>query len=147
MALVSPEPMSGCWLWTGALASNGYGNYRIGRTQRAHRVSWALHNGPITDGLHVLHHCDNRACVNPAHLYLGRDADNNADMMKRDRHHKLRGSQQAAAKLNEDDVLTIKRALAGGVGAASLARRYGVTTTAVCHIKNGVTWAWLEVSP
>ena len=74
----------GCWTWVGNLAAKGYGKIRTaGRGSAwlyAHRASWQLHNGPIPNGLCVLHRCDNPPCVNPEHLWLGTWADNNRDM-------------------------------------------------------------------
>ena len=78
-----------CWLWTGAIQSAGYGRFVDDgkRHVLAHRFSYELHCGPIEDGMFVLHSCDVRRCVNPAHLRQGDASDNMADIMKRGRHY------------------------------------------------------------
>lgn len=79
-----PEPMSGCWLWLGGVSyPAGYG--RMTRGQYAHRVSYEIHRGAVPRGLHVLHRCDNRICVNPDHLFVGTRSDNMRDMMAKGR--------------------------------------------------------------
>ncbi len=69
-----------CWHWCGATNQFGYGRMTHGgRLQVAHRLSWLAFNGPIPDGLSVLHKCDNASCINPAHLWLGTYSDNTRD--------------------------------------------------------------------
>ncbi len=81
-----PEPMSGCWLWTGGLDTHGYGQMRNerGKVELAHRISYRLHHGDPA-GLVVRHRCDTPSCVNPDHLQLGTYADNAQDMVRRGR--------------------------------------------------------------
>lgn len=77
---------SGCWNWTKSVSMDGYGKLkRNGITLRAHRVFYEAHVGPIMDGLHVLHRCDNPLCVNPEHLFLGTRSDNMQDMNQKGR--------------------------------------------------------------
>lgn len=96
-----------CWIWKGSTNRLGYGWFWWnGKNQRAHRVAWELTHGPISDDLFVLHDCDTPECVNPAHLYLGTQADNMRDKVSRDRQTK--GEQVSTAKLKEDDVLEIR---------------------------------------
>jgi hypothetical protein len=83
---VSIEPNSGCWLWTGSLNDTGYGQLWVGsKSTRAHRLSYELHVGPIPEGMHVCHHCDNPPCCNPNHLFVGSHTDNMADKIKKGR--------------------------------------------------------------
>lgn len=85
IANVEPEPNSGCWLWTAGLGGSGYGALRYGTPTRAHRVSYMVFVGPITDGLFVCHRCDTPLCVNPDHLFLGTAKDNAVDAMRKGR--------------------------------------------------------------
>jgi len=76
-----------CWEWRGGRHTFGHGSKRIkGVMHYTHRLAWAWVNGPIPEGMCVLHHCDNPPCVNPNHLFLGTKADNNHDKMAKGRH-------------------------------------------------------------
>lgn len=96
----------GCWPWTGPADKKGYGRWG-GKV--ASRHSWELANGPITDGLWVLHHCDNPPCVNPRHLYLGTVVENARDAVARGRTHSPRKDRCAKGHLKEGDNLVIVR--------------------------------------
>lgn len=78
---------TGCWHWLGLTNGKGYGRMTYqGRQQVAHRLAWMAWNGEIPEGLYVLHRCDNRACVNPEHLWLGTYSDNLQDCWNKGRH-------------------------------------------------------------
>lgn len=133
---VFPEPMSGCWLWTGADTGQGYG--RLNK-RAAHRISWEAHNGrPVPQGMWVLHKCDNPPCVNPDHLYVGTHADNMRDALARDRFHRWGGARAGAknpkAKLTADNVREIRSLVAQKVRREDIAAKFGVTRAAIYHI-------------
>lgn len=76
-----------CWLWTARRFSTGYGGFSVRKVHiMAHRWSWQHANGPLPDGLFVLHHCDNPPCVRLSHLFLGTLSDNMQDMIAKGRH-------------------------------------------------------------
>jgi hypothetical protein len=138
------EKTEGCWTWTGSLNKKGYGQFSVrGKMKKAHRVSYELINGPITDNLLVCHTCDNPSCVNPAHLWLGTIAENNADMMRKGRHRTDPpcGERHGNPKLTYAIVETIRREYAeGGITYRKLADRYGVHQSAIGNVVRQTNW-------
>jgi len=126
----------GCWIWTGSLSPKGYGKLQIGNYHlRAHRVSYEVYVGPITDPeLMVLHRCDNPSCVNPEHLRLGTNADNMKD--KKDKGRSAKGEGHGMAKLSNAQRTEIWNELQAGAGIRPTARKWGVSTGCICNIKN-----------
>lgn len=101
-----------CWSWLGKI-NQRYGHLWIGYLSGAHRVSWMLHFGQIPVGLCVLHTCDNPICVNPNHLFVGTQADNNRDMWAKGR--APFGVKCHFAKLRPEQVLEIRAAAGFGI--------------------------------
>jgi hypothetical protein len=141
---VSPPNENGCVLWTGAIDDKGYGRMGVERQSRnrvalAHRVAWELANGPIPDGLNVLHRCDVPPCVAIEHLFLGTTADNIADKMAKGR--QARGEKAGNAKLTPELVRQIRdRYAAGGISQHKLAKESRTSVANVCLIVNRKHW-------
>lgn len=132
------DERSGCWNWTGPVMANGYGVIRI-RTvfnqQLVHRAAafaWMQFN--LAGGLQVCHHCDNRRCFNPEHLFLGTQQDNIDDMMAKNR------EPHYARKLNENKVFEIRVLSNLGIKSPQLAMLYGVTYQTVNRVVDRSIW-------
>jgi hypothetical protein len=134
-----------CWLWTGHVGENGYGVISIkGRAYKAHRVSHLLEHGHIENDRFVLHRCDVRACVNPAHLFLGTLRDNSQDAVRKGRNTKLYGERNGKAKLTRAAVLAIRRICRrGGVYQKTVAKQFGVSEATVSYVVRGGRWVRL----
>lgn len=138
MRRVVMVPEAGCWLWTGSWNSDGYGNiWNPPKTDKAHRVSYEIHVGPIPLGMLVLHRCDTPACVNPAHLFLGTDMDNSLDKRCKGRAPSHHGTDNPNAKLTPDQVRAIridKRPL------RLIAADYGISISMASYVRRGDHW-------
>lgn len=132
----------GCWEWTRYIHPSGYGGTSIhGRGFiGAHCLSFETFNGD-RKGLGVLHRCDNPRCVNPEHLFLGTQADNNADRDSKQR--QATGPKIHTTKLNANQVLEIRAQFANGAAKKAIARRFGVTAKNVEAIVNRKTWKYI----
>ena len=130
-----------CWPFR-RLTPHGYGRISVGAssaTRHAHRVAWIERHGPIPSDLVVCHKCDNRACVNPAHLFLGTQAQNIADKVAKDRQAK--GEGNGSAKITESDAREIFRAEGRQ---ADIGKRYGITQSQVSLIKLRKKWGHIH---
>lgn len=128
-----------CWHWQGTIQNTGYGAiWYLDKLYLAHRVSWEIHNGPIPDGMNVCHECDNPPCWNPAHLFVGSDADNMADKVAKGR--QPRGETNGNARITEAQVIQIRALRASGYQQQELADMFGISQPTVGQIVRRVTW-------
>jgi hypothetical protein len=117
----------GCHEWQGALR-HGYG---------PHRAAWEMANKMSAKGFVVRHSCDNPKCINPAHLEIGNQQDNLADMRDRGRGRAAFGENSGAAKLTEHQVREIRSSIGSH---RTIAAKYGVSGSHICNIRNGKKW-------
>ena len=138
-----------CWLWTGC-KSHGYGYISIGnhKMKRTHRIAYQMVVGEVPEGMCVLHKCDNRACVNPKHLFLGTLKDNTQDMMQKGRcrarpnHAPFpAGGKHPDARLDEKSVAQIREKRQHGERVDGIAKEYGVCPSHIYRICNGARWS------
>ena len=138
-----------CWEWTGCLGGGGYGQIGLNqKTVYSHRLSYVLHH-PLTIDLWehkdilVCHKCDNRKCVNPAHLFLGSSEDNSKDMVSKGRGKPsmLKGEKHGMVKLTETQVREIRGRYANGnITQKALSDEYEVNITAINKIVRRLNW-------
>lgn len=142
------QDTDGCWEWQGVISRFGYGLLRIGsKWARVHRISWEIHFGQIPEGIFVCHHCDNRKCVRPDHLFLGTAQDNIRDMVSKKRdvnstHPELhpRGETHGRAVLNDNLVRQIRALHLTGMNCGEIGRLLGVKRSTVGNVTEGKRW-------
>ena len=134
-------PFSGCMIYMGPLAPNGYAKVRgHGKPEWIHRLTYKQHVGAIPTGLQVLHRCDIPTCVNPAHLFLGTQKDNIQDMLKKGRNNSKnapKGIAHHRAKLNDDKVREIRTS---PLSAKHFAAKYNVDITLIWLVRSRKIW-------
>lgn len=134
----------GCWEWLGRVNEHGYGTCcRKLNGQKLwliHRWSWAIRNGKIPDEMSVLHRCDNPACVNPDHLWIGTMQDNTLDMVMKGRANRSHGEKHFRHKVTESNVTEIRRLSGIGISRRKIASIFGITHANVKNIVLRRTW-------
>ena len=140
---IGPTTESGCILWAGCKNAAGYGVFSSGknwsRNRLAHRIAYERKNGPIPEGLKVLHRCDNPPCINPDHLFLGTDADNVADKVAKGRG--ASGERNGHSKLKASMVLEIREQHATGEYThKDLSHKHRISRTIITRIVNRTIW-------
>jgi hypothetical protein len=138
----------GCWDWNGSKDGHGYGRIMSPREMGprqpllASRVSWEIHNGPIPEGMHVLHHCDQPSCCRPDHLFLGDQITNMADCAAKGR--TTRGERSTNSKLTDAQAIKIREDFVERREPfAVIARRHGVSNGVIADLIRGRRRRWL----
>lgn len=128
---------NGCWVWQSKRNPRTQrGSIEIrGKWQSAPRVAYATLRGPIPEGMAVCHVCDNPACINPDHLFLGSQKENMRDAAQKRR--TMSGERHTSAKLTEGDVRSIR---ASEASTRELARSFGVDHKTIREVRARRTW-------
>ena len=141
-------PNYDCWIWKGATYDGGYGKFHWidDRDMGAHRISWTIHYDKIPPKMEVCHTCDNPSCVNPEHLFLGTHKENMKDRERKGRRTPPKGEKNGKARLTEEQVIEIKKALKeGNISGTELAKIYKVTKVQISYIKLGKSWSHVTI--
>lgn len=129
-----------CHFWTGSISGNGYGKLRWqGPLIGAHRLAYLATGAELLSSQHILHSCDVKNCVNPAHLAAGTQQENETD--KKAKGRQARGETVGTSKLTEVQVREIKQRLCSSESYFRIGRDYGVCGRTIEFIATNVTWS------
>lgn len=135
-----------CWPWLAGLVS-GYGNFKVaGRYVGAHRFAWEIENAEELGDRWACHHCDNRWCCNPSHIYAGNAETNTRDAIDRGRFFLRIGEDSLNSKMTEDNVLAILRGDFQGMTTRELGAFFSVSKETIRRIQNRTSWVYLDSS-
>ncbi|WP_386681791.1 hypothetical protein [Loktanella sp. R86503] len=129
-----------CWNWKASANRNGYGRMKVkGQSMTASRIAWEIDRNMYLGDRFACHHCDNKLCCNPTHIYAGSASDNMRDMAER--------GLRDATKLTPDMVRDIRKRHDWGERNADIAAYYGVDRALVSKVITGRSWAWVAPTP
>lgn len=139
------KKIDGCWEWQGKISKDGYGSFQETvsgkKTEiRAHRRSYEIFKGEIPEGMLVCHTCDNPACCNPEHLWLGTPKDNTQDCIKKGRRPLERTRAIAAGKITEEQVREIRKLYKNGSSQKELQEKFKLSQSQVSGIVTYRFW-------
>lgn len=140
--LSTPEPTTGCWLWLGSVTNAGYGQVgRLPNRMSAHRAAAIARHGQIPEDMVAMHSCNQKLCVNPAHINIGTQSENLRSAARDGLMPHLKrfhvGTDNPASKLTPEDVRSIREA--NGFY-REIAERFGLHTSTIAKIKTRQTW-------
>lgn len=139
------EKRNDCWIWNKKKNNKGYGTFQERENGKkkdllCHRESYRIFIGEIPQEMFVLHKCDNPACCNPDHLFLGNQSENMQDMIRKGRQNYPKRSLAGMAKLKEKDVFEIKRLKNEGISQVEISKKYKVSQGHISNILNKKYW-------
>ncbi|HIE0523789.1 TPA: HNH endonuclease [Stenotrophomonas maltophilia] len=139
---------AGCLIWQGAKTVNGYGQVRLrspaNHSVLVHRWVYQRAHGGIPAGVDICHHCDNRACAELSHLFVGTRQENMDDMVAKGRSPCTQGELSGKAVLKESDVQEMDSMRSFGATHAQIAKKFGVHSSHVSRILSGKRWGHMK---